>query len=224
MSRAEGRPPAVVVGLDCFTGLQTTRLLASSSAIYGEPKRLPCDEEQRPAPTSPYGISKLAAELYVHALGQLHGLETVALRYFNVYGPGQDPRSEYAAVIPKFITTVLGDGRPTINGSGDISRDFVFVDDVVAANLLAARPTSPSGLTCNIATGDRTTLAQLLDAVCAATGRDVEPIPGPPRDGDIRDSVADISLARGLRGYSPRVGLGDGIARTVAWYRRPRAE
>ena len=198
-------------------------VFAGSSAVYGEPRQLPLDEDQRPAPTSPYGVSKLAAEQYVHAIGRLHGLETVVLRYFNVYGPAQDPASEYAAVIPKFITTVLGGGRPTINGSGDISRDFVFVDDVVAANLLAARHTSPSGLTCNIATGDRTTLVQLLDAICAAVGRDVDPIQGPPREGDIRDSVADISLAGRALGFHPAVALEDGIARTIAWYRRPPA-
>jgi len=199
-------------------------VFAGSSAVYGEPRQLPLDEEQRPAPTSPYGVSKLAAEQYVHAIGRLRGLETVVLRYFNVYGPAQDPASEYAAVIPKFITAVLGEGRPTINGSGDISRDFVFVDDVVSANLLAAQPSSPSGLTCNIATGERTTLVELLDAVCAAAGRDVDPIHGPPREGDIRDSVADISLARRALGFRPTVDLRDGIARTVAWYRRPGAE
>jgi len=124
-------------------------------------------------------------------------------------------------VIPKFITAVLGGGRPTINGSGAIARDFVFVDDVVAANLLAAQPTSPSALTCNIATGDRTTLVQLLDAVCRAAGRTVEPMYGPPREGDILESVAQITTAREALGYRPSVRLDDGIARTVAWYREP---
>jgi len=136
-----------------------------------------------------------------------------------VYGPGQNPASEYAAVIPKFITAVIGGGRPTINGTGAISRDFVFVDDVVAANLLAARPTSPSGITCNIATGDRTTLDQLLDEVCQAAGRSVAPVYGPPREGDILDSVADIAAAREALGYQPSVRLHEGISRTVAWYR-----
>jgi len=196
-------------------------VFAGSSAVYGEPRRLPLDEEQRPMPASPYGVSKLAAEQYVHVLAKLHGVDSAVLRYFNVYGPGQDPASEYAAVIPKFITAVLGGGRPTINGSGAIARDFVFVDDVVAANLLAAQPTSPSGLTCNIATGDRTTLVQLLDAVCRAAGRTVEPIYGPPRDGDILDSVADITMAREAISYRPLVRLDEGIARTVAWYREP---
>ena len=196
-------------------------VFAGSSAVYGEPRRLPMDEEQRPAPTSPYGVSKLAAELYTHALGTLHGLETVVLRYFNVYGPAQDPASEYAAVIPRFISAVVGRGQPTINGSTAISRDFVFVDDVVAANLLAAQPASSSGLTCNIATGDRTTLGELLDQVCRAAGRTVEPIVGPAREGDIVDSVADITTAREKLGYRPAVRLGEGIARTVASYRKP---
>lgn len=194
-------------------------VFAGSSAVYGDPRQLPLDEEQRPSPTSPYGVSKLAAELYTHALGKLHGVETVVLRYFNVYGPAQDPASEYAAVIPKFITAVVGAGRPTINGSGAISRDFVFVDDVVAANLLAAEQGSPSGLTCNVATGDRTTLIELLAEVCRAAGRSIEPNYGPPREGDILDSVADISTARAALGYRPSILLREGIARTVAWYR-----
>jgi UDP-glucose 4-epimerase len=162
-------------------------------------------------------VSKLAGEQYLHAIGKLRGVETAALRYFNVYGPGQDPRSEYAAVIPKFISAVVGGTRPTINGTGAISRDFVFVDDIVAANLLAAQPSSPSELTCNIATGARTTLVDLLDAICVAAGRRVEPIYGPPREGDILDSVADISTARHALGYEVTVGLREGIARTVTW-------
>jgi UDP-glucose 4-epimerase len=192
-------------------------VFAGSSAVYGEPRHLPCDEDQRPVPTSPYGVSKLAGEQYLHAIGKLRGVETAALRYFNVYGPGQDPRSEYAAVIPKFISAVVGGTRPTINGTGAISRDFVFVDDIVAANLLAAQPSSPSELTCNIATGARTTLVDLLDAICVAAGRRVEPIYGPPREGDILDSVADISTARHALGYEVTVGLREGIARTVTW-------
>jgi UDP-glucose 4-epimerase len=194
-------------------------VFAGSSAVYGEPRRVPLDEEHPTAPTSPYGVAKLAAEQYTHVLGKLHGVDTVVLRYFNVYGPGQDPASEYAAVIPKFITAVLRGARPTIYGAGTISRDFVHVDDVVAANLLAARPTCPSGLTCNIATGIATTLTGLLDEVCTATGQPVEPIYGPPREGDIPESVADIAAARKALGYEVSVTLGDGIARTVAWYR-----
>lgn len=194
-------------------------VFAGSSAVYGTPRRLPCAEEDRPSPTSPYGVSKLAGEHYVHALGALHGVETVVLRYFNVYGPGQDPASEYAAVIPRFITAVTGGLRPTINGTGAISRDFVYVDDVVGANILAAAPSSPSDLTCNVATGSSTTLVELLEAVCHAAGRDVEPTYGPPREGDILDSVGDNTVARRTLGFEVTVTLREGIARTVEWYR-----
>jgi UDP-glucose 4-epimerase len=130
-------------------------IFAGSSAVYGLSEELPSRESQRPEPTSPYGAGKLAAEHYLHSLGRLHGVGTVVLRYFNVYGPGQDPASEYAAVVPRFITAVLDGGTPTINGTGDITRDFVYIDDVVEANLLAARPSSPSALTCNVASGSR---------------------------------------------------------------------
>jgi UDP-glucose 4-epimerase len=193
-------------------------VFAGSSAVYGVPESLPCSEDQRPAPTSPYGVSKLAAELYLHAIGVSHGLETASLRYFNVYGPGQDPASEYAAVIPKFVTAVLRGDRPTIFGDGGISRDFVHVSDVVAANMLAASAAAPSGLTYNIASGVRTTLLELLDAVCAAVGRTVEATRGPARAGDIPASVADISVARRELGFAPQVSLHDGIADTVDWY------
>jgi nucleoside-diphosphate-sugar epimerase len=172
-----------------------------------------------PDPRSPYGASKLAAEHYIHSLGRLHGVETVVLRYFNVFGPGQDPASEYAAVVPRFITAVLDGRRPTINGSGEISRDFVYVDDVVAANLLASRAASPSGLTCNIASGSRTSLLELLRAVCVAAGRDVDPVVDLPRPGDIEHSQADISRAHQMLGYSASVPLGEGIARTLTWFR-----
>ncbi len=196
-------------------------IFAGSSAVYGASKQLPSREDQRTAPTSPYGVSKLAGEQYVHALGRLHGVETVVLRYFNVYGPGQDPASEYAAVIPRFITAVLAGLPPTIFGTGGISRDFVFIGDVVAANLLAARRGIPSELTCNVATGARTSLSELLEAVNAAAGANVEPVFGPAREGDIADSQADITLARRSLGYEVATPFRDGIARTVAWYRGP---
>ncbi len=195
-------------------------VVASSSAVYGIPVDLPCRESQRPAPTSPYGASKLATEHYAHTLGSLLGVATVALRYFNIYGPGQDPEAEYAAVVPRFITSVLEGRRPVFNGSGDITRDFVYVDDVVEANLAAARPDGPSGLTCNIASGERTSLARLLAAVCTAADRVVEPVIGPPRAGDIDHSQGAISLARDALGYQPTVSLEDGVARTLEAYRR----
>jgi UDP-glucose 4-epimerase len=164
-------------------------------------------------------VSKLAAELYVHALGEALGVQTVALRYFNVYGPGQDPASEYAAVIPRFVTAVLDGTRPMINGSGDISRDFVYIDDVVEANMLASQVAVPATLTCNIATGSPTSLVQLLQAVALSAGRDVDPTFGPPRLGDIPHSYADIGLADRALGFRPRISLAEGIARTIDWYR-----
>jgi nucleoside-diphosphate-sugar epimerase len=193
-------------------------ILAGSSSVYGVPEHLPCREIQRPAPRSPYGTSKLAAEHYVNTLGPLHGVETVVLRYFNVFGPGQDPDSEYAAVVPKFVTAVLGARQPVIHGTGEISRDFTYIDNVVSANLLAASSRAPSGLTCNVACGDRYTLLELLQAICDAAGLQVEPTFGPPRVGDILHSQADIALAREAFGYDVVVPFREGIARTVAWY------
>ncbi len=173
----------------------------------------------RPDPQSPYGVSKLAAEHYVHTLGQLHGVETVVLRYFNVFGPGQDPASEYAAVVPRFATAVLEGRQPLVNGTGDISRDFTYVDNVVHGNLLASLPTSPSRITCNVACGSRYSLMDLLEAIARAAGRKADPVFGPPRRGDIRHSQADISAAREALGYRVVVPFEDGVARTVGWYR-----
>jgi UDP-glucose 4-epimerase len=191
-------------------------VFAGSSAVYGIPESLPCAESQRPDPVSPYGASKLAAEHYLHSLGRRHGVETAALRYFNVYGPGQDPTAEYAAVIPRFIDAVIEGRRPTVNGSTEITRDYVYIDDVVQANLLVAQASSPSGQTYNIASGSRTSLRQLLQVICDTANRAVEPIIGPERPGDIPHSWADVSLARRELGYEALVSLDVGIARTIA--------
>ncbi len=198
-------------------------IYAGSSSVYGIPESLPCRETMRAAPLAPYGVSKLAGEHYVHTLGALHGITTVVLRYFNVFGPGQDPNSEYAAVVPKFVTAVLDERQPTINGDGSVSRDFTYVDNVVVANLLAMQQTERTGLTCNIACGDRHSLLELLGAIAAAAGREVEPAFAPSRPGDIRDSLADITLARDSLGYSVQVPFEDGVARTVSWYREDRS-
>ena len=195
-------------------------VLAGSSSVYGIPRELPCRESQRPNPLSPYAASKLAAEHYLHTLGSALGIETVALRYFNVFGPGQDPASEYAAVVPRFTTAVLEGRSPTINGSGEISRDFTFVENVVQANLLAATASGIGGLTCNVACGARYTLLELLDTISEAVGRRAEPEFGPPRHGDILHSQADISLAGERLGYVPVVPFAEGVARTVKWYRQ----
>ena len=204
-------------------------VFAASSSVYGVPVELPCRETMKPSPASPYGVSKLAGEYYLHTLGAHLGVETVALRYFNVFGPGQDPNSDYAAVIPLFITAVLEGRGPTINGDGGITRDFTYVENVVSANLLAATAEDASGQTMNVACGDRTSLLQLLDTICAAAGQSVEPVFGPPRVGDITHSLADVSLARSIIGYEVEVPFREGIARTVQWYQmlergeRPRS-
>jgi nucleoside-diphosphate-sugar epimerase len=194
-------------------------VFAASSSVYGVPAELPCREAMNPLPESPYGVSKLAAEYNLHTLGRHTGVDTVALRYFNVFGPGQDPRSHYAAVIPLFITAVLKGGRPTVNGDGTTTRDFTYVDNVVRANILATLSPSAAGRTMNIACGDRTSLLELLDAICMAAGRRVEAVFGPPRPGDIKHSLADITMARDMLGYEVQVPFREGIARTVEWYR-----
>lgn len=193
-------------------------VLAGSSSVYGLPEALPCIETQRPSPLSPYGASKLAAEHFLHTLGQLHGIDTVVLRYFNVFGPGQDPDSEYAAVVPRFVTAVLEGRTPTIYGGGDISRDFTYVENVVEGNLLASLG-SVAPLTCNLACGSRYSLLDLLQAICEAAGREVVPDFGPPRSGDIKDSQADITIARRELRYEVVVPFREGISRTVAWFR-----
>ena len=194
-------------------------VLAGSSSIYGGPDVLPCHEGLVPNPRSAYAASKLAAEGYLHAIGELNGIGTVALRYFNVFGPGQDPASEYAAVVPRFITQALAGERPTINGTGDVTRDFTYVDNVVEANLRAASAALAGPLTCNIGCGDRRSLLDLVRAIAEATRRPIEPLFGPVRAGDVRDSQADISRARDQLGYEVLVRFEEGIRRTVAWYR-----
>jgi UDP-glucose 4-epimerase len=191
-------------------------ILASSSAVYGTSGQLPCRETQRADPISPYGAGKLAAEGYLHALGAARGVETVALRYFNVFGPGQDPASDYAAVVPRFLTAVAAGRAPVINGSGAITRDYIFVGDVVRANLLAAD--GPAGLTCNIASGRETSLLELVELAGVIAGRAVEPVIGPPRIGDIARSVADVTLAREALGFTAETPLTDGLRETAAWF------
>lgn len=198
-------------------------VFAGSSAVYGEPTELPCRESFRPSPESPYGVGKLAAELYLHTLGRHLGVESVSLRYFNVFGPGQDPRSQYAAVVPRFVTAVLDRRRPTVHGDGEVTRDFVYVDNVVSANLLAAEASAPTGLTANIAAGTSSSLNDLLAAIGRATELPVDPVYGPPRPGDITHSFADITLAREHLGYRVLVPFEEGIKRTVDWYRQQGA-
>ncbi len=191
---------------------------ASSSSIYGAAQGLPKREGMRPLPISPYAVSKLAAESYCQSFYEVYGLETVALRYFNVFGPRQDPNSEYAAVIPKFIRAFRLGEAPVIFGDGQQSRDFTYVDNVVAANLAALSTAGIGGRVYNIACGAGITLNEIAARLREALAADVEPTHGPDRVGDVRHSLADISAARTDLGYEPEVGLEDGIRRTVAHY------
>jgi UDP-glucose 4-epimerase len=194
-------------------------VVASSSSVYGDTPTLPKVETMPPTPRSPYAISKLAAEQYTCAFAPLYGLETVALRYFNVFGPRQDPTSQYAGVIALFCTAALH-GRPyTLQGDGLQSRDFTYVDNAVQANILAATAPDVAGQVFNIACGQRITLLDMVAILNQLIGRDLPIEYGPPRAGDVRHSLADIGRAQQLLGYAPAVDVAEGLARTLAWYR-----
>ena len=195
-------------------------VLAGSSSVYGDQPDLPKRETMAPSPRSPYALSKLIAEQYTRLYAELYGVPTMTLRYFNVFGPRQDPDSPYAAVIPLFLTAIDRGESPTIFGDGQQTRDFTYIDNVVEANLAALACPAPNGEAVNIACGDRISLLRLLDLLCEAAGRRVSAKHAPPRAGDVRDSQADISLASRLIGYTPRVSLEEGIGRTVAAYLR----
>jgi nucleoside-diphosphate-sugar epimerase len=189
---------------------------ASSSSIYGAERGFPMHEEMRPQPMAPYSVSKLAGEGFCRTFSSIYGLETVALRYFNAFGPRQDPLSQYSAVIPAFITTCLNGARPVIFGDGEQSRDFTYVENVVEANVRAMKASGVSGDVYNIACGERITLNALLATIKELTGADdLEPIYESTRPGDVRHSVADISKAAADFGYRPVVELREGLRRTV---------
>jgi len=192
---------------------------ASSSSVYGGRAAERNDEEMAPAPISPYAVSKLAGEAYCQAFSQVYQIETVALRYFNVFGPRQDPSSPYSGVISLFIAALLSGKRPTIFGDGEQCRDFTYVDNVVEACLLACHAPSASSKAINVATGNRYTLNELFAALQEIVGSEIEPVYGPPRPGDILRSQADIRLARKVLGYEPTIGFREGLERTVRWYR-----
>jgi nucleoside-diphosphate-sugar epimerase len=194
-------------------------VVASSSSVYGETPTLPKVEAMTPQPRSPYAISKLAAEQYTCAFAALYGLETVALRYFNVFGPRQDPTSQYSGVIARFCTTALLGQPYTVQGDGLQSRDFTYIENVVQANLLAATAPDVSGQVFNIACGERITLLDMITILNRLIGRDLSIEHGPARAGDVRHSLADIGKARKLLGYAPAFDVAEGLARTLAWYR-----
>jgi nucleoside-diphosphate-sugar epimerase len=195
---------------------------AGSSSAYGDSEVFPKHEDMMPQPISPYGVQKLTGELYMQVFASVYGLETVSLRYFNVFGPHQDANSQYSAVLAKFITQMLQGQAPTIYGDGEQSRDFTYIDNVVEGNLLAANaPASEvSGKVFNIATGERFTLNQTYRILQGIIGFSVAPKYDEPRAGDVRHSLADIGLARKYLNYSPEVGFEDGLKRTVEWYRQ----
>lgn len=191
-------------------------VLAGSSSVYGDQPELPKRETMMPSPRSPYALSKLAAEQWVQLYAELYGLPGITLRYFNVFGPRQDPNSPYAAVIPLFLRA-LANGEPaTIYGDGGQTRDFTYIDNVVEANLAALRCPPPNGEVVNIACGERTSVLELFDLICQNVGRRIEPVFEPPRVGDVRDSVAAIDRAKELLDFVPSVAMPEGITRTVA--------
>lgn len=197
-------------------------VFASSSSVYGDTPGFPRNESQATAPLAPYAVSKLAAEQYCRVAARVYGLETVALRYFNVYGPRQDPDSQYSAVIPKFIVGMAAGRPPLIHGDGEQSRDFTYISDVVRANLLAATaPATVAGQVCNVACGQDHSLNELHGHLRRLVGFEAPATYGAARPGDVHRSVADISLAAELLGYEPKVAFEDGLAATVEALRGP---
>ncbi|HOK66503.1 MAG TPA: SDR family oxidoreductase [Anaerohalosphaeraceae bacterium] len=193
---------------------------AASSSAYGDSPTLPKTESMLPNPLSPYAAAKLFGEYYCSVFSKIFGLETISLRYFNVFGPYQNPKSQYAAAIPAFVTSILNDRPPTIYGDGEQSRDFTYVENVVEANLLAARAPKTCGEVINIACGQRITLNEVIRLINRILGKDIRPIYAPPRAGDVKHSLADIQKAQKLIGYKPVVSFEEGLRRAIDWYKK----
>jgi nucleoside-diphosphate-sugar epimerase len=191
---------------------------SSSSSVYGASAELPKREDMHPLPIAPYAVSKLTAEGYCRAFHHVYGLETVALRYFNVFGPGQDPTSQYAAVIPNFVTAVLEGRPPIVHGDGEQSRDFTYIDNAVDSNLRAAGADGVAGEVFNVACGERVSLNEILTRLSEIAGREIESVNVDSRPGDVRHSHADVSKAAELLGYTPMVDFEDGLRRTFEHY------
>jgi UDP-N-acetylglucosamine/UDP-N-acetyl-alpha-D-glucosaminouronate 4-epimerase len=199
-------------------------VFAASSSAYGETPTLPKVETMQPEPISPYGVTKYVGELYGSAFLKCYGLETVSLRYFNIFGPRQDPSSPYSGVLAKFCTAFLEDKQPVVFGDGEQTRDFTFVDNAVHANLLACEAPNVAGKVFNVGTGGRISLNEVLATLRKITGKALEAKYDPVREGDIRDSQADISQARKFLGYEPQVGFEQGLQITFDWYRESQAK
>jgi UDP-glucose 4-epimerase len=195
-------------------------VFASSSSVYGDDPTLPKQEGTEGVPLSPYAVTKLVGENYMRIFSEIYGLGTVSLRYFNIFGPRQDPHSQYAAVIPNFITRVIAGERPSIFGDGEQSRDFTYVANVVKANLLAVRSEDVSGEVFNIACADRITVNTLFRKIRDLLQNDVDPLYEDPRPGDILHSFADIGKAKQMLKYEPDVSFDDGLKETVRWFRQ----
>jgi UDP-glucose 4-epimerase len=192
---------------------------AASSAVYGDDPALPKKEDMMPHPLSPYAIQKYVGELYCRNFFDLYGLETVCLRYFNVFGPRQDPTSLYAAVIPRFISALASGTPPTINGDGEQSRDFIYVENVVKVNLLAARAESAAGVVMNVAEGKGTSINEMLEILQRLMQTKIVPVHGDPMPGDVKHSVADISTLQTLLDYRPPLSFEEGLKKTIAFFR-----
>jgi len=193
-------------------------IYSSSSSVYGDTPSLPKKEDMKPLPLSPYAVGKLTGEYYCQAFTKVYDLSTICLRYFNIYGPQQDKLSEYAAVIPKFITSISNDKSPVIFGDGEQTRDFTFVKDAVNANILAAA-SKETGVF-NIAYGKRISINDLAKSIMNITGKKIKPIYKEPRSGDIRHSLADISKAKRKLGYVPKIEIKEGLEETIAWFQK----
>ena len=194
-------------------------VFAASSSAYGETPTLPKLETMQPQPISPYGVTKYVGELYGQTFGRCYGLENVSLRYFNIFGPRQDPSSPYSGVLAKFCTAFLEETQPVVFGDGEQTRDFTYVDNAVQANLLACEAPNVSGKVFNVGCGGRVSLNEVLRSLAKISGKPLEAKYDPPREGDIRDSQADISQAKEFLNYDPQVGFEEGLTRTFDWYR-----
>jgi len=192
---------------------------AASSSAYGDTEVLPKIESMAVSPLSPYAVGKLVGEFYCSVFSRVFGVETIALRYFNVFGPYQNPKSQYAAAIPAFVTSILNDKSPVVYGDGEQTRDFTYIENVVTANLLAARAKKTSGEVVNIACGERVSVNEIIGMINSITGKDVKPDYQPSRKGDVKHSLADISRAGQVIGYKPVVLFRDGLAKAIEWYK-----
>ena len=193
---------------------------SASSSAYGDTPTLPKIEDMTPQPLSPYAVSKLAAEHYCSCFACCYGLETISLRYFNVFGPRQDPNSQYAAVIPAFVTRMVGEQQPIIFGDGEQSRDFCFIENVIDANMRGFEAEKVAGEVVNIACSERTTLNEIVHLINTHLGTDIQPEYQAPRVGDVRHSLADVSAARRVIGYEPQIMFAEGLQRSIEWYKQ----